>query len=365
VTGIIARVEAFTIRLPLPRELRLGAMVIRDREYVFVRLYDDAGTCGTAYHLSRSAPIAAVVHRTLLPYWQGQPLDEHPRLYAHSVRANVALGTNGIFWRALSLVDCALYDLLARRAGQSAAAYLGGRLRPVPAMMVGGYPVPDASLADLQAEAQQLAALRPTAIKIGATTDPYLDTQRLAACRQVLPRDLPLMIDYYWSVEDVTAFASAAQGWGELNIGWLEDPVAFDDYDGLAYLAQHMPCPVAVGDEQSGVRQFTHLMDAGIGIVRLDATVCGGVRAFVAIASMAAARGLRVACHVYHHIHAQLACAVPGVAWVETMPHWGGLDAAHLVMQHDLALRDGTLHPQGTGWGWDWDEDKLAYYREG
>ncbi len=225
--------------------------------------------------------------------------------------------------------------------------------------VVGGYPTPHATLATLQAEAEQLAMLQPTAIKIGATTDPRLDTQRLAACRHVLPPELPLMIDYYWSVEHVESFVSAVQGWAELNIGWL------DDFAGLTYLTQHLPCPVAVGDEQSGVRHFSHLMDAGIGIVRLDATVCGGVRAFLAIADMAAKRGLRVACHVYHHIHAQLACAVPGVTWVETMPHWGGLDAAHLVMQHDLPLRDGALCPQGIGWGWNWDEDKLAYYREG
>lgn len=361
----IAHVEAFEVILPLPKPLQLGAMVIPHREYTVVRVRDDQGEVGTAYHLSRNAPVAATVLKTVAPHWLGHALTDHSARYTHTLKANVTLGSNGIFWRAVSLFDCALHDLLARRAGVSLARYLGGTPRPIQPMLVGGYPLPSETPESLADEMRRYAAYKPSAIKLGSSVDWARDTQRLRTARGVIPDDIPLMLDLYWSLTDLAPFLAEAQAWGELGMGWIEDPVAYDDYDGLAQLAAALPYPVAVGDEQSGLRQFEHLMDRGhIGVVRLDATVCGGVRAFMAIARAAALRGLSVSAHVHPHLHTQLACALPNVRWVEYMPLEGGLESAHLLWQHDIGFVNGMLQTSDTpGIGYAWDEGALREAR--
>ena len=265
----------------------------------------------------------------------------------------------------LSLADCALYDLLAQRAEQPLAEYLGGALRPTPTMLVGGYPLPSETPDSLAREMQTLAAYHPSGIKIGSSSDYSKDTQRLATCREAMPDGPPLLIDLYWNAADADSLIEDASQWAAYNMGWIEDPFPFDDFENIRLLAEELSYPVAVGDEQSGIRHFARLMDEGkIGVVRLDATACGGVRAFLQIAEHAAQRNLNVSCHVYHHIHAQLACVAPNVKWLECFLPDGGLDSIQLVWKSDLTWQDGALQPNNrAGAGYDWDEDALAHYR--
>src|ERR1044072_4268019 len=111
---ILSKIESFEVTVPLPKPLPLGAMFIDSRQYTLVRIHDDEGNVGTSYGLSRNVPISAVIARLIAPRWEKQPLDSHPAFYENAVRGNYFLGSNGVFWRALSLADCALYDLLAR-----------------------------------------------------------------------------------------------------------------------------------------------------------------------------------------------------------------------------------------------------------
>ncbi len=363
--GQLVSLEAFEVRLPLPRPLRLGAIEIPDREYTLVRARDDEGHVGTAYGLSRNAPLAALIARTVAPYWRARPLDDHPLFYAHAVEANVCLGPQGVFWRALGLADCALYDLLAIRAGQPLYDYLGGGPRRVRALSVGGYPSPDETAASLAAQVETMLEDSPAGIKIASCSDYASDTQRLRVCRAAMPDDLPLMIDLHWGARDAAALLPEARVWDKLGLGWIEDPCAFDDIQSIAHLAAQLRSPIAVGDEQSGHRHILRLMDEGhINVLRLDATACGGVRAFMALAAAAAERGLSVSCHVFHHLHAHLAAAAPNVGWVEYMRPAFGIESIHLLWDDDLRPADGGfLASPSSGVGYAWNEDAIEWYR--
>jgi len=365
-SGAIDDIEAFHVRVPLPCPLRLGQMMIPDREYVIVKIRDEDGQIGWSYGLGRNAPVAETISRTITPIWRGRKLDEHDAFYKLAVQSNVCLGTNGIFWRALSLCDCALYDLLAKRENKTLAEYLGGTLRSVPCMLAGGYPLPDESPQSLAEEIEQMAAQQPVSIKIASTTDYQRDTDRLRLARKHAG-DTPLMIDLFWTADPVEPLIRAATEWRDLGIGWLEDPVPFDHYEEAAQLARATGLPIAIGDEQSGRRQFDRLMqEAKVAVVRLDATVCGGVRAFLQIAQAAADRGLEVACHVFHHVHTQLACVATNVRCVEQFPTSLGLDSIHELWKSDLSIRNGSLHPDATascGVGYLWDESAITRCR--
>lgn len=360
----IQTVEAFHLKVPLGRPLRLGEMQIREREYVFVRLTDSDGHTGTALGHARAAPVAAVVSRCVAPFFKGKAIEVHEAQYAQCVKANVCLGNHGLFWRALSLLDCALYDLMARAAGQSLGAHLGGEARAVPAIIVGGYPTADETAESLQAEMACYAAYAPSGVKIASSADLRHDTGRLRACREVLPAATPLMIDCYWSFDSADEVLAEARAWQPFNMGWIEDPLAFDDYEGIRRLAAGLGFPVAVGDEQSGLRAFDRLLKTGQQVLRLDATVCGGVRAFVKIAALAEAAGIPVATHVFHSLHAQLAAACPAVQWLETMLPESDIEALHQLHSDELTWHEGGLlaPPTARGAGCDWYPEAIEKY---
>ena len=357
-SGRITDIEAIEVCVPLPQPLQIGSMVVPDRRYCIVRVSDGEGRFGVAHGLTRNAPVAQTIAQTISASWVDKPLDDYDDVYRASVRSNVCLGTNGIFWRALSLCDCAVHDLLAQRAGIPLGEFLGGKRRSVKKLLVGGYPATDETAASLADQMQSLKTLRPDGVKIAGSGDLYRDTERLAACRAALDDDTPLMIDLFWQVSDTQAACDAMRGWRDLGIGWVEDPVAFDDYEGLEQLATQTELPFAMGDEQSGDRAFERLAREGrVSTLRLDATVCGGVRAFLRIASMAQSRGLNVACHMADQLHLQLAAAAPNVEWIEQMPEHLGLDAAHLLWEDagDRGGPTGRRGVPGVGIVWDWD----------
>jgi L-alanine-DL-glutamate epimerase-like enolase superfamily enzyme len=362
----ILNIEAFNVVVPLPQPLSLGSLRIPDREYVLVRIRDKEGHCGTAVGLTRNGPIAGTVLRTIIPHLIGRPFEDYDDLYEIVIQANTPLGTNGIFWRALSLVDCAMHDLLAQRAGKPLYSFLEGERRDIPCLLVGGYPVPSETMRSLQDQAEKMLVLNAAVIKIGSCGDMVRDTQRLKAIREAVPNGPPLAIDLYWQFRSPKKLVHEAKRWETLRMAWVEDPFAFDDYESAAALSSSLSYPVAIGDEQAGHRNFQRLMDQGkIGVVRLDATVCGGVKAFLRIAKEANERNLPVVCHLFHHLHLQLACVAPAVKYVEQFLPGLGLDSLDLLWKSDIPLRNGKLTAGNLNSGiWDWNEEKINLFRK-
>ncbi len=209
-----------------------------------------------------------------------------------------------------------------------------------------------------------MAGYGAAGIKLTASGDLARDTERLRRCRAGLGDGTPLIIDLYNNASPPEELLPAARRWAEFGMGWLEDPYGFDEFTALAALADGLQYPVGVGDEQAGLAHFHNLVDVGhIGVVRLDATTCGGVTAFLSIARMAADKGMPVSTHVFHHLHAQLAAVQTG-AMAEYMPPETHVDAIHLLLEEDLRWIDGRLMPtQRPGVGYVWNEDALRGFR--
>lgn len=361
---VIETITTYAVRVPLARPLQIGAMHIREREYVVVEVSAE-GETGRFFGHSRNAPVAETVAACVAPHYLGQPVADHAACHRTAAKVNVCLGTNGVFWRALSLVDCAVHDLAARLAGRPLCVHLGGERKSTPTLMVGGYPGPDETPESLQDQMRLFSKHRPAGVKIASSTDLPRDTRRLRACREALSEDIPLMMDFFWSFDEADPLIREAASWRELNMGWVEDPFAFDDYASMAVFQQALSIPLAVGDEQSGDRAFVRLMDTGrVRVPKIDATVCGGVTAFLRICREAESRGLSVATHVFHPLHAHLAGVAGNVRWLETIPPETNIEAVHTLWTHDIKWSNGGYLPPDTpGIGISWDEEALARYR--
>ena len=224
--------------------------------------------------------------------------------------------------------------------------------------------MPDETAESLSAQMQQMQALSPAGIKIGSCGDLARDTRRLEICRAALGDSTPLMIDFYWQFESAKPLLSHLRAWEQLGVGWIEDPFAFDDFESCRELAASTSIPLAIGDEQSGRRHMARLMDeAQVKVLRLDATVCGGVTGFGRIAADAARRGVPVSCHVFHTLHAHLAGSHKGVTHLEKLFEPLGIDAMHLLWKSDLLMQQGMMTPaESPGIGYAWDFDALKRF---
>src|SRR5262249_33624494 len=136
------------------------------------------------------------------------------------------------------------------------AAWLGGSVRAIPAILAGCYPLTDQTEQGLEALIWRMATLPSVGLKVTGSGNYAWDTVRLKTCRQVLGDSPPLIVDLYNTAHDAASLIPHARQWAEFGMGWLEDPFGFDALEDLAQLADALPYPVGVGDEQAGLQHF-------------------------------------------------------------------------------------------------------------
>lgn len=355
----VAAVRAGTAVLPLPSPLRVGPMVVTEREYAGVEVETDDGRVGTAYCLTRNAPVAACVERLVAPLVVGREV-EPERLWEDCSRANVAIGRTGLVVRAIGLVDIALWDVAAQAAGVPLWRHLGGNDAVAPLMMVAAYPLADRSPESLAEDVVRYGAAGHTLLKVARDADRGRMRRLLEAAASGLPATARLVVDagYGWRSSDEALAEIPA--WGDTPLAWLEDPLVPEDAAGCAAVRRGCPHPIGVGDEVTHLSTFRALLDAGaLDVLRLDVPAMGGITPARAVQALAAERGVRVSLHVYPEVSVHLAPLQAGTI-VETfdrdLPDGNPLDPAHLLCRGGPVFRAGTVEaPEAPGLGFELD----------
>lgn len=305
----IASVRVATILHQLEVPIHFGNWVMRHREFALVRVDSESGKTGFAYCLTRDGPVAAIVERSIAPVYAGQPVDDPESVFYKALWSNHAVHAAGIGMRALSVVDIAAWDLAARVAGRSMAAYLGGEPRPMPVTAIVGYPpsIGPRETAD-QIRRLRREGWRRFKLPIAPTHEATL--ARLRAAREEAP-DAWLGVDanmVFRTADEAIAFGRRLDG---LDLGWFEDIVPPGDARMVAHIRAGISTPVAMGDEQGGSYHPQALLafDA-VDVVRVDATTNGGITRLRPIVAGIAARGKRFAPHMFPHVHSQVLAAL-------------------------------------------------------
>jgi L-alanine-DL-glutamate epimerase-like enolase superfamily enzyme len=315
--GTIAAVRAATARVPMPVPARVGDHVIAEREYALVRVVDTDEREGFAYALTRGAPLATIVDGLVAPRYVGAAATSLPDLAESVLRSNPTVLCAGSGMRALSLVDMACWDLLARAGGGSVAGVLGGDdLAPLPALLVVGFP-PSSPLAAVGEEAVAMYRAGWRTFKLARGADLASTRVRLEAAAAAGP-DVRLVLDAAWTWRDVDDAMVWVDALADLPFAWIEDPFPPGGADKLAALRTRMPMPLGAGDEVGGPFFPDAFVDhASVDVLRLDATAVCGVSGFRAAARLAARAGLTISCHVHGLLHAQLLRGLGLTGWVE------------------------------------------------
>ncbi|UNK70739.1 enolase C-terminal domain-like protein [Microbacterium sp. H1-D42] len=331
----IARIDTATTVLPLPAPLQLGAMTVSRREYTAVRVTADDGTQGFAYCLSREAPMAEIVERLVAVHALGQDADDPATAWERMLRGSAIVGRVGLVRRAIGLVDIALWDIAARRAGQPLWRLLGTGDAPRESMLVAAYPTPGRTPREV---ADEVIAQADgwTNVKISRMPDPAYMRELIGMLNAELPASTGLVVDvgFGWPSADV-AIAEIAQ-WDSARLAWLEDPLLPEDAAGVARIKAETGLPVSVGDEVTDPAVLKALVDVGgVDVLRLDVVAIGGVTPAREMIHWAGSRGVPVSGHVYPEVTAHLGIGVetfargvnpydPAPSFITGGPHFEG-----------------------------------------
>ncbi|MFC0680207.1 mandelate racemase/muconate lactonizing enzyme family protein [Lysobacter korlensis] len=251
-------------------------------------------------------------------------------------------GGGGITTIAMAGVDLALWDLVARRRGESVVDALGRR-QPTAEVYGSGvnlhYPLDELCR---QAERWVAAGYGAAKMKVGRP-DLAEDVERVAAVRGILGPDRRLMIDanQRWDLD--TAIRALAE-LRAFDPAWIEEPLRADDLASHRILREATDVPLALGENLHTRYRFAEFFEAGVvQFAQPNVVRVGGITPFLRIARDAEAAGVKVAPHLLFELSGQLALTLPHPALVENVEDASFSDLGALAEDPPVTVTGGEL----------------------
>ena len=325
---------------------------------LFAEIRTESGLTGLGFSFClRAGSLAQYAHACeLAPELLGEDANDIGRLWDKLMWIGASIGRSGLAPQAVAAFDIALWDLKAKRAGLPLAKLLGAYRDSVPCYNTSGSYLSTSTGEMLDnidgALAKGIGGIK---MKIGQP-DWRRDLERVAAVRQHLGDDFPLMVDVNQQWDHLAALRM-----GRLlepfDLTWIEEPLDGYDVDGYESLVARLNTPISTGEMLTSAAEHLALIERNaVGVIQPDAPRVGGITPFLRIAAYADQHRLRMATHVLMEIHIHLAAAYPRDVWVE---HVEWLEP---VFNERLEIRNGrmivpdrpglglTLSPETAGW---------------
>jgi mandelate racemase len=264
------------------------------------------------------------------------------------------LGWQGLVGMAVSGLDMAMWDALARSFDQPLATLLGGSVAPLPAYDSFGMIDPKRDEASIRASLDQ--GFKAIKIKIGGGSLEE-DIATVSAVRSLIGPDIRLMVDYNQSLDPVEAGRRAAR-LEAFDLAWIEEPVAAEDLQGHAYVRATSRIPIQTGENWWFPSDMQKAIAAGASdLAMFDIMKIGGVTGWLRASGQAEAASLPVSSHILVEASAHLLAVTPTAHWLEF------LDLAGRVLSEQTTIIDGAVAPRGPGLGLEWDERQVERLR--
>ena len=353
--------------MPLENVTSFATRTVSARDYGLVRVRA-AGVEGIGFCYAGSSGgtlVAHAVERLLAPLLLGRDSLLVEGHWQRMFEETLLHGRAGSVMRAISILDCALWDLNSRAARLPLYKYLGAAVeRAVPAYASGGYYLAGKTPKKLGREMAEYvkAGFGAVKMKVGRLS-PREEEARVRAARDAIGPDVELMLDANNAWRDLPTAMRYMERFELYDPYWIEEPFFPDDIDNHARLAKLTRVTVATGEIGTGRWHFKEILDKGAAqILQTDALVCGGVSEWKKIAATAASYGVTVCPHWFHDLHAHLVAATPNARYVEFFPDDQVLNFRRLVDRQLKAEKGMLILPASPGLGFGFDEKAVARY---
>ncbi|VAW20304.1 Mandelate racemase [hydrothermal vent metagenome] len=264
------------------------------------------------------------------------------------------LGNQGLVAIAISAIDMALWDALAKFANLPLANLLGAAAKPI--RIYDSLGQMSANETAEQVEISLKNGFDAFKIKAGHS-DPKTDVEVVRAIKNIAGPDTWIAVDFNQAFSASEAILRMRL-LDEENLAWIEEPVRSEDFEGHSFVRSSISTPVQTGENWWGIPDMNKSIAADASdFVMPDAMKIGGVSGWIKAAALAEANGLPLSSHLFGEISAHLLAASPTAHMLEWMDIAGSINTTPPIISNGKITAADIA-----GSGLNWDEKALKQY---
>ncbi|WP_423890346.1 enolase C-terminal domain-like protein [Bradyrhizobium sp.] len=350
-------IRARPVVLKLKRPVVARIATITDWPLILIDLYTEEGVVGRSY----LEPYTAKTMRYLIPALHdfGEMLKGRKvtpiELYDVARKSLHFVGYQGLSMIAVSGLDMAAWDVLAKAAGLPLCVLLGGSVGPVKSYNSNGLWLQEPEVVAAEAiELRDEGGFSGLKLRLGRDRVRE-DMATLEAVRRAVGEDMQVMVDFNQCL-DLGDALQRCHAIDDFGLAWIEEPIVYDNLDGYTQLAAELKTPLQIGENFYGPRDLHKaLQSKACDLVMPDFMRIGGVTGWLRAAAIAGTAGVPISTHLYPEVAAHVMRVTETAHWLE----WQ--DWADPILQKPYEIKDSLLHiPDVPGIGLEWNEDAVA-----
>jgi len=338
----ITSIKSHVLRYELEKELGYSQQYYKYRTAHLVEINTDEGITGWGECFGPGNIALAnkyIVEKVIQPLILGEDPSNKEFIWQKVYNLLRDSGQKGMPIQALSGIDIALWDILAKKAKMPLYKIIGGKCRSEILVYGYGMMIQRKSVNELveifKDEADEIKSKKFKAMKMKIGLGPKKDIKLVQKVREVIGKDFKLMVDanHAYNLSDALYVGNALD---ELDIFWFEEPVAPEDYDGYRFLKNKLKTNIAGGEAEFTKYGWNQLIkNKCIDIAQPEVCALGGITEYNKVIALTQANFIPVINHVWGSI-LSIAVNIHLITAQPDMP--GGLFPSKPMLEFDTSV---------------------------
>ena len=302
----INSIKSHVLRYELDKELGYSQQYYKHRTAHLVEVETDEGITGWGECFGPGNIALAnkyIVEKVIQPLIIGEDPINKEYIWHKVYNLLRDSGQKGMPIQALSGIDIALWDILAKKAKLPLYQLLGGKTNNKIPVYGYGMMLQKKTVEELcelfKKEANQIKEKNFKAMKMKVGLGPKDDLKLVSAVRQAIGDNFKLMVDANHAYNKNDALY-VGRGLDEMDIYWFEEPVAPEDYDSYKELKEKLKTNIAGGEAEFTKYGWNQLIKNNcIDIAQPEVCGLGGITEYLKISALAQANFIPIVNHVW------------------------------------------------------------------
>ena len=302
----ISSIKSHILRYELDKELGYSQQYYKHRTAHLVEIETDEGITGWGECFGPGNIALAnkyIVEKVIQPLIIGEDPINKEYIWHKVYNLLRDSGQKGMPIQALSGIDIALWDILAKKAKLPLYQLLGGKTNNKIPVYGYGMMLQKKSVEELcelfKKEANQIKEKNFKAMKMKVGLGPKEDLKLVSAVREAIGNDFKLMVDANHAYNKNDALY-VGKGLDEMEIYWFEEPVAPEDYDGYKELKEKLKTNIAGGEAEFTKYGWNQLIKNNcIDIAQPEVCGLGGITEYLKVSALAQSNFIPIVNHVW------------------------------------------------------------------